>query len=103
MIDHMSPRERADLERALEQGQEWPRVICHSFLRGHRLLLGIDQARSDREIAEAGGIALTSVRAAIAEAARWCEARGLHLLGFPADDAGPADPTGEWTHFMAVG
>ncbi len=101
MIDHLSPRERADLERAERQGLEWPRVIRGSFLRGTRLLLGIDRARSESQIAEAGEIAPAAVRDAIAAAARWCDARGLHLLGFPEESAAGSAP--EWRHVMAVG
>src|SRR5260221_89832 len=99
MIDHLSPRECADLEDAERRGLAWPRVIRGSFLLGTRLLLGIDRARSEGEIARAGSIDPEAARAAIEEAARWCNARGLHLLGFPVEDA----PHGEWRNFMAVG
>jgi hypothetical protein len=99
MIDHLSPRECAELEDAERRGLAWPRVIRGSFLRGTRLLLGIDRARTEEDIARAGAIDAGAMRVAIEEAARWCGLRGLHLLGFPVEDA----PHGERRHFMAVG
>src|SRR5438445_6258749 len=98
MIDRLSPRELQSLEQSLAQGDAWPRVILRCFVDGRWLLLGIDRARSESEIAAAARLEPAAVRAAIAAAARFSEAHGLHLLGFPADDAG-----GEWQHFMAVG
>src|SRR6266705_2896239 len=99
MIDHLSPRERADLDEAERRGLPWPRVIRGGFLRGTRLLLGIDRALTEEEIARAGAIDPGAVRAAIEEAARWCGERGLHLLGFPEEDGARAARR----HFMAVG
>jgi hypothetical protein len=99
MIDHLSPRECADLEDAERRGLAWPRVMRGSFLMETRLLLGIDGARSESEIARAGSIDPEAARAAIEEAARWCSERGLHLLGFSEEDG----PRTEWRHFMAVG
>ncbi len=98
MIDHLSPRELQSLERTLARGEAWPRVILECFVDGGRLRLGIDRARLESEIAAAVRLEPAVARAAIAEAARFCEAHGLHLLGFPADDAGR-----DWRHFMAVG
>jgi len=98
MIDRLSPREIRSLEQSLARGDAWPRVILGCFVEGERLLLGIDRARTESEIAAAARLEPAAARAVIAEAARFCEAHGLHLLGFPEDDAGR-----EWRHFMAVG
>jgi hypothetical protein len=98
MLDHLSPKECRDLESTLEAGEAWPRVIRDVYLRGSRLVLGIDSARSDSEIAAAAGIDAALVREAIRRAALWCVEHGLHLLGFPSGET-----PGEWRHFMAVG
>ncbi len=98
MIEHLSPREREELEHAVDAGLAWPRVLRSSFLDGPRLVLGIDHARSEAEIAAASRIDRPEVRAEIAAAALWCVEHGLHLLGYPAEDE-----AGEWRHFLAVG
>jgi hypothetical protein len=98
MIDHLSPRECEELERAERSGLDWPRVIRSGFLDGTRLLLGSDRARTEREIEVAAGIEPDSVRRAIEEAARWCGEHGLHLLGYTTEGGGDG-----WRHFLAVG
>lgn len=98
MIDRLSPRERLSLEEALGRGCAWPRVILDAFACGSRLLLGIDASRSEEEIAALTGIDPAAVRAEVVDAARFCDAHGLHLLGLAPDGAG-----GERRHFMAVG
>jgi len=98
MIDRLSPRERQELERALERGEGWARVISGHFLEGNRLKLGIDQAVSEERIAAVSGLDAVGLREAIVTASRFCAEHGLHLLGFP--EAGPEGP---WRHFMAVG
>lgn len=98
MIDHLSPRECDELERILRSGLDWPRVIRSCYLDGTRLRLGSDLARSEKEIAAAAGIDPKAVRRVIADAARFCQEHGLHLLGY---DAG--DRAGGWHHFLAVG
>lgn len=113
MIDHLSPRECRDLEAGIGRGEAWPRILRDCFIQGSRLLLGIDRSRSEDEIAEAAAIGRDEVRGAIKEAGLWCIAHGLHLLGFPPEDAergaagpdGPQGgaPSGVWRYFMAVG
>lgn len=98
MIDHLSPRECAELERAAAAGEPWARALRSVFVRGTRLVLGIDSAASEREIAAAAGVDRAAVAEAIAAAARVCAAHGLHLLGFPGDAPGDG-----WRHFLAVG
>ena len=98
MLDHLSPRERREILGAAAAGQAWARVIQSSFLEGTRLLLGSERSRSESDIARAGGLDPETAREAIAVTARWCAGHGLHLLGYPGDDA-----AGGWHHFMAVG
>ena len=98
VIDFLSEREQDDLERAAASGEGWARVIRACFAEGARLLLGTDHTRSDAEIAAAALLDPAAVVRAVEEAERWCTARGLHLLGYPAED-----PAGEWRHFLAVG
>lgn len=95
MIDYLSPREIDDLDRAHRAGGAWARVL-RCFLDGARLLLGWDHGLGEDEIARRAGIERAGARAAIDEAARWCVAHRLHLLGWQdQDDA--------WRYFMAVG
>ena len=98
MIDHLSPRECEELDRAERRGLDWPRVIRSGFLDGSRLLLGLDRARSERDIAAAAAISAVKVREAIADAARWCQEHRLHLLGYA-----PEGQEDEWRHLLAVG
>lgn len=98
MIEHLSPREREELERAVDSGHAWAGVLLSCFADGPRLVLGIDRALSEAEIATASRIGRPEVREAIAAAARWCVGHGLHLLGYPVEDG-----AGEWRHFLAVG
>ena len=98
MIDHLSPREHEEVERAAAADRHWARVLRGVFLDGTRLVLGIDSARSEAQIAAATGLDRSQVPGAVADAARWCAGHGLHLLGFP----GESGPDG-WRHFMAVG
>lgn len=94
MIEFLSPREEADLRRALAGGEGWARVIALRFADGARLRLGSDRSLSEREVGEP--------RALIDRAARWCAEHGLHLMAY--DEEGPgADPIGERRYFMAVG
>ena len=98
MIDHLSPRECEEIERAAAGGQPWARVLLRVFLDGTRLVLGIDGARSEAEIAAAAGLERARVPEAVGQAARWCAGHGLHLLGFPGESGADG-----WRHFMAVG
>jgi hypothetical protein len=98
MIDHLSPREYEEVERAAAGHQPWARVLRAAFLYGTRLVLGMDAALGEGRIAAAAGLPRDEVRGALAVAARWCAGHGLHLLGFPGELPGD-----EWRHFMAVG
>jgi hypothetical protein len=94
VIEFVSPREEADLRRAMAAGEGWARVIGLRFADGARLRLGSDRALAEREVGEP--------RADIEKAARWCAEHGLHLL--PYEEEGPGgDPIGERRWFMAVG
>ncbi|MFQ5878168.1 MAG: hypothetical protein ACE5JH_10855 [Acidobacteriota bacterium] len=98
MIECLSPRELEELERACGEGRAWARVIRDAFLEGTRLRLGLERARTEGSIAEVSGIDPEAVRPAVLEAARWCDGRGLHLMGFPAGGTGE-----EWQYLLAVG
>jgi hypothetical protein len=99
MLEELSSREVDDLQRALREGSSWARVLAACFVEdGRRLVLGIGSARSEAEVARRSGLPGTEVRRALAEAARWCHRRGLHLLGYPE-----GEPAVEWRHFLAVG
>ena len=98
VLDYLSPREYEDLVRAGRDGEPWARLLLEEFLDGTRLVLGIDSAVPEERLAAAARLPRAETRAAIAQAARWCLERGLHLLGFPGDD-----PAEGWRHFMAVG
>jgi hypothetical protein len=98
MLDHLSPRECAELEAAERRGEAWARALRAAFLEGSRLVLGIDHAPSGRRIAAAAGVPAADLPEAMTRAARWCRARGLHLLDFPGDD-----PEEGRRHLMAVG
>lgn len=98
MLESLSPRECAELEKAASRGERWPAVIRQVFLDGARLVLGIERAASEERIAAVTGLDRRVVGDAVRAAARWCAEHGLHLLGFP----GP-EPDGAWRHFMAVG
>lgn len=97
MIDRLSPRECAELEEADRGGAAWARVLRAAFLDGSRLVLGIDNAPSERRIAEAAGLAIPEVAPALSLAARWCRRRGLLLMAFPGGDGA------DRRHLMAVG
>ena len=94
MIEFLSPREEADLRRAIDAGEGWARVIAIRFADGARLRLGSDLSLSERQVGEA--------RADIERASRWCAEHGLHLLAYEGEGPG-GDPIGERRYFMAVG
>jgi len=98
LLDHLSPREYEDLVRAGRDGEPWARILLEEFLDGTRLVLGIDSAVPEERLAAAARLPRAEAGAAIAQAARWCLERGLHLLGFPGEHPGEG-----WRHFMAVG
>lgn len=98
VLEYLSPRERDELDNACRDGMKWARVIRSSFVDEDRLRLGLDSCQSETAISCAARIERRDLREAIAEAARWCRARGLHFMGFPAED-----PEADWQYLMAVG
>ncbi len=99
MLDYLSPRECDEIDRAARGGAPWARLLRAGFLEGARMRIGIDQARTESDLAAAAGTADgETARAAIREASRWCVAHRLLLMGYAPDR-----PDGEWRHFMAVG
>ncbi|HEU4401409.1 MAG TPA: hypothetical protein VFT43_04835 [Candidatus Polarisedimenticolia bacterium] len=98
MLDHLSPRECDDLERAYRSREIWARVLREFYLDGTRLILGIDRSVPETAIAAALDLDRDAARAGLASAASWCGARGLHLLGYAGESPGEG-----LRHFMAVG
>ncbi len=101
MIDHLSPREVAELEAAAAAGDALPRVIA-VFTDGTRLRLGWDHAIEEAALRRAAAGAGEPLAALLARAGRWCATRGLHLLSFAGDEPG-GEPLGDRRWFMAVG
>src|SRR5260221_12987986 len=101
MIDRLSPRERQELERALERGEGWARVISGHFLEGNRLKLGIDQAVSEERIAAVSGLDAVGLREAIVTASRFRAGQRLHLLRFP--EAGHGGACGRFSAWRCGG
>jgi hypothetical protein len=99
MLEHLSPRERRDVEAAERRGEAWACVLVRAFLEGPRLRLGFDAAPSEREVAAAAGLPRPRAQAALREAAAWCHARGLHLMEFAGED----EDAGGRRWLMAVG
>jgi hypothetical protein len=103
VIDHLSPREVADLAAAADAGDALPRIIA-AFTDGTRLRLGWDHAIDEAALGRAARAAQAAepLAALLARAGRWCATRGLHLLSFAGDLPG-GEPLGDRRWFMAVG
>lgn len=103
MIDHLSPREVAELEADAAAGDALPAVIA-AFRDGTRLLLGWDHAVAEAALGRAAGAmrGAEPLAALLMRAGRWCATRGLHLMSFAGDEPG-GEPIGDRRWFMAVG